>query len=134
MRLQIHRNNMKGALFMSTPPLWRIIRTLLISYLCSAILLIFLTVLLYKFRLDESQITTGIYGTYILSCLLGGFLAGKSMKSKRLLWGLLTGILYFIFLFLLSSLQERSVTSEIPQILKIFGFCAGSGMIGGILS
>ena len=134
MRLQIQINNMKGALFMSTATLWRIIRTLLISYLCSAIILIFLTVLLYKFRLDESQITLGIHGTYILSCLLGGFLAGKSMKSKRLLWGLLTGIFYFIFLFLVSSLQEQSVTSELPQILKILGLCAGSGMFGGILS
>ena len=119
---------------MSTSSLWRIIRTLLISYLCSAIILIFLTVLLYKFRLDEAQITLGIYGTYILSCLLGGFLAGKSMKIKRFLWGLFTGIFYFIFLFLVSSLQERSVTSELPQILKILGICAGSGMIGGILS
>ena len=119
---------------MSTSSLWRIIRSLLISYLCSAIILILLTVLLYKFRLDESQITLGIHGTYILSCLLGGFLAGKSMKSKRLLWGLLTGIFYFIFLFLVSSLQEQSVTSELPQILKILGLCAGSGMIGGILS
>ena len=119
---------------MSTATLWRIIRTLLISYLCSAIILILLTVLLYKFRLDEAQITLGIHGTYILSYLLGGFLAGKSMKSKRLLWGLLTGIFYFIFLFLVSSLQEQSVTSELPQILKILGLCAGSGMIGGILS
>ena len=125
---------MKGDLFMSTSSLWRIIRSLLISYLCSAIILILLTVLLYKFRLDEAQITLGIYSTYILSCLLGGFLAGKSMKSKRLLWGLLTGIFYFIFLFLVSSLQEQSVTSELPQILKILGLCAGSGMIGGILS
>ena len=125
---------MKGALFMSTSSLWRIIRSLLISYLCSAIILILLTVLLYKFRLDEAKITLGIHGTYILSCLLGGFLAGKSMKSKRFLWGLLTGIFYFLFLFLVSSLQERSVTSELPQILKILGICAGSGMIGGILS
>ena len=134
MRLQIHINSMKGALFMSTSSLWRIIRSLLISYLCSAIILILLTVLLYKFRLDEAQITLGIHGTYILSCLLGGFLAGKSMKSKRLLWGLLTGILYFMFLLLVSSLQERSVTSDLPQIMKILGICAGSGMIGGILS
>ena len=134
MRLQIHINIMKGALFMSTSSLWRIIRSLLISYLCSAIILILLTVLLYKFRLDEAKITLGIHGTYILSCLLGGFLAGKSMKSKRFLWGLLTGIFYFLFLFLVSSLQERSVTSELPQILKILGICAGSGMLGGILS
>ncbi len=119
---------------MSTPALWRVIRTLLISYICSAIFLTILTILLYRFRLNESQITLGIYGTYIFSCLLGGFLAGKAMKSRRLFWGLLTGILYFVFLFLMSTLQEQSIETEVPQILKILGICAGSGMLGGILS
>lgn len=119
---------------MSTASLWRIIRTLLISYLCSAVILIILTVLLYKFRLNESQITLGIYGTYSFSCLLGGFLAGRAMKTRRFFWGILTGILYFVFLFLMSALQDQSVTTELSQILKILATCAGSGMLGGILS
>ena len=124
----------KGVLYMSSSNPWRIIRTLMISYLLSAILLLVMTFLLYKFRLEESRITAGIYGTYILSCLLGGFLAGKAMKTRRFFWGLLTGSLYFVFLFLMSSLQEQSITTDLPQILMILGICAGSGMIGGIIS
>ncbi|MBE5972490.1 MAG: TIGR04086 family membrane protein [Lachnoclostridium sp.] len=119
---------------MSASKPWRIICTLFISYFLSAVLLLIMTFLLYKFRLDESQITVGIYGTYILSCLLGGFLAGKAMKTRRFFWGLLTGILYFAFLFLMSTLQEQSVTAELSQILIILGICAGSGMAGGIIS
>ncbi len=116
----------------STP--WRIVRTLLIAYLLSAILLVVMTVLLYKFRLSEFQITVGIYATYLLSCLLGGFLAGKAMKTRRFFWGLLTGVLYFAVLFAMSSLQDQAVTSELPHILMILGLCAGSGMVGGMLS
>jgi len=119
---------------MSASKPWRIICTLFISYFLSAVLLLIMTFLLYKFRLDESQITVGIYGTYILSCLLGGFLAGKAMKTRRFFWGLLTGILYFAFLFLMSTLQEQGISSEPAQILTVLGICAGCGMAGGMVS
>ena len=113
---------------------WRIIRTLMISYFLSALLLLGMTFLLYKFRLDESQINIGIYGTYIVSCLIGGFLIGKTMKTKRLFWGLLIGVLYFSVLFFLSALQEQTFPSNYTYLLKILGICIGSSVIGGILS
>ena len=113
---------------------WRIIRTLMLSYFLSALLLLGMTFLLYKFRLDESQINIGIYGTYVLSCLTGGFLIGKAMRSKRLFWGLLIGILYFSLLFLLSALQEQRVPSDYSHLLKILGLCIGSSVAGSILS
>ena len=119
---------------MSTSKPWRLVRTLIISYVLSALLLLIMTFLLYKFRLSEMQITVGIYATYITACLTGGFLAGKSMKSKRFFWGLLTGILYFTVLFLMPSLQDQAVTAEFSQILMILGICALSGMFGGMIS
>lgn len=119
---------------MSASKPWRIVRTLIISYLLSALLLLVMSFLLYKFRLSESQITIGIYATYIVSCLIGGFLAGKAMKTRRFLWGMLTGLLYFAVLFLMSSLQDQAVTAEFAQILTVLGICAGSGMLGGMIS
>lgn len=119
---------------MSTSKPWRIIRTLIISYLLTAVLMTVLTVLLYKFRLPESQITIGINAVYILSCFIGGLIAGKTMKSRRFFWGLLTGVLYFLFLFAMSCLQEQSITSDMPHILTVLGICAGSGMVGGMIS
>ena len=119
---------------MQTSLPWRLIRTLIISFLVTLLLLTGLTFLLYKFRLGESQITVGIYAIYIVSCFLGGVLAGKAMKSRRFLWGLLTGLLYFIFLFGISALQEQGVTAGLVQILTVLGICAASGMAGGMIS
>ena len=59
---------------------WRMIRTLIFTYLVSGVLLTALAFALYKFRLPESQITLGISGVYILSCFMGGFMAGKAMR------------------------------------------------------
>ena len=45
---------------------WRMIRTLIFTYLVSGVLLTALAFALYKFRLPESQITLGISGVYII--------------------------------------------------------------------
>lgn len=119
---------------MSTSKPWRIIRSLIISYLLTVILLAVLTFLLYRFRIPESQITFGINAVYIISCLIGGFLAGKALKTRRFFWGLLTGLLYFAFLLAMSFLQDQTVTSDLPHILTVLGMCAVSGMAGGMLS
>lgn len=119
---------------MSTSTPWRLIRTLILSFLLSLLLLAGLTLLLYKFRLAESQITAGIYAVYILSCLTGGFLGGKAMKSRRFLWGLIIGALYFLVLFAMSALQNRGITAEPLQILTALAICSVSGMVGGMLS
>ena len=113
---------------------WQLIRTLIIAYLFTAVLLTTLTFLLYKFRLPESQITIGINAVYVLSCLLGGLLAGKAMKTRRFLWGLVTGLLYFVFLLLMSYIQNQAILSDLTHILTVFAMCTLSGMAGGMIS
>ena len=113
---------------------WYLIRTLIVSYLITTALLLGLTFLMYKFHLSEDRISTGIYAVYILSCLLGGLLAGKAMKSRRFFWGLLAGILYFAVLLLMSYIQNQGILTDTGHILTVFGVCAASGMVGGMLS
>ena len=71
----------------------RVMKALLASYVVTGLFLLFLAGLLYKFRMDEGKIQIGIILTYILSCFVGGFLAGKMMKSRQFLWGVLLGVL-----------------------------------------
>lgn len=119
---------------MSKSKPWLVVRTLLITYIISGLLMVALAFALYRFRLPESQINLGVNAIYIISCLVGGFIAGKVMKSRRFLWGLLTGILYFAALFLMSFLQNGGFTDGMIHIATVLGMCAGSGMAGGMLS
>lgn len=123
----------KGVSMRSQTP-WLIIRTLIVTYIISALLLAALSFALYRFRLPEAQVNLGVSAVYVLSCLIGGFLAGKAMKNRRFLWGLLNGLLYFAFLFLLSMAQDGGITEDTLQIVTVLGMCAGSGMVGGMLS
>lgn len=111
-----------------------LLKTLFITYLLTGILLFSLAFVLYKLRLSNTQVQTGVYLIYILSCFLGGFLAGKKLKSRRFLWGMLMGGLYFVVLFLVSSLAGRPMETGFSYLLPILGICLAGGTSGGMVS
>ncbi len=112
----------------------RMMKALLVSYLLTGFLLLFLAGLLYKFRLDEPKVQIGIIVTYILSCFVGGFLAGKMMKSRRFLWGVMLGLSYFLIMALVSMAVNRELQSSSSGLITSFLLCMGGGMLGGMLS
>ena len=76
----------------------QMLKALLCAYIVTGIMLLVLTLLLYKLGLSEGNVNAGIILTYVISTFSGGFVAGKLMKVKKFLWGLLAGILYFVLL------------------------------------
>ncbi len=119
---------------MSLSAIWRVVRTLIITYLISAVLLVALSFALYRFHLQEPQVNAAVSAVYVLSCFAGGLIAGKIMKNRRFLWGLLIGVLYFLFLFLMSLAQSSGVSGDTVRLLSVLAMCAFSGMAGGMVS
>ena len=78
------------------------LRSLLLAYAVTVILLLLLALLLYKLELDEGKISIGIIAVYVLSCFVGGLAAGKASQSRKFIWGLLVGALYFLVLAVVS--------------------------------
>lgn len=112
----------------------RIMKALLASYVVTGFLLLLIAGLLYRFQLDEGKVRIGIIITYILSCFAGGFLAGKMMKSRKFLWGVLLGLLYFLIMTLVSLAVNRELQSSSSGFITAFLLCMGGGMLGGMLS
>ena len=56
------------------------IRSLLISYVLSGILLAALAFALYKLHLKEGQVNLMVFAVYFVTCLAGGLLAGKGIR------------------------------------------------------
>ena len=110
----------------------RIVKALLVSYLLTGGLLLLLAGLLYRFRLDEGKIQIGIILIYIFSCFAGGFLSGKMMKSRKFLWGVLLGLLYFLILTLVSLAVNRGLQDGTTSYFTTFFLCMGGGMLGGM--
>ena len=114
--------------------LW-ILKSLLCAYLVTGVLLLILTVLLYKCGLEEKHVSAGILTVYILSTLAGGFVAGKMARVRKFVWGLGIGVLYFLLLVLISFWYfTTAFRSRFLSFLIVCILCTGGGMIGGMIS
>lgn len=112
----------------------QMLKALLCAYIVTGIMLLVLTLLLYKLGLSEGNVNAGIILTYVISTFSGGFVAGKLMKVKKFLWGLLAGVLYFVLLLLISVGVYHSLQGAVANVLTTLALCAGGGMLGGMVS
>ena len=110
------------------------IKSLLASYIVTGILLLVLTFFMYKFELNEKIVSAAIVGIYVVSTLIGGMFIGKLTKSKRYLWGMVLGIIYFVLLLLITLGVYRTLNGDSVSIVTSLILCAGGGMTGGMIS
>ena len=104
------------------------------AYLASAGMLLLLALLLYKLHLDNSKMTIGVILIYVVSCFIGGFMAGKKIHTQKFLWGLLVGVLYFLLLLAVSGISRSGIHVDLKEMITTLLICVGSGMAGGMLS
>lgn len=111
-----------------------LLRSLLFSYILSGILLLGLAFVLYKLKIKEAQINTAVYAVYIVSCLIGGFLAGKRIGQRRFFWGMLSGLLYFLVLFAVSWVMKDGGSFDMARVMTVMACCLAGGTAGGMMS
>ncbi len=111
-----------------------ILKSLLLSYALTGALLLVLAMLLYKLDMDEKAVSAGIIAIYITATLIGGLAIGKMAKTRKFLWGLILGILYFALLILITIGVYRTLDGAAASLVTTFFLCAGGGTIGGMIS
>lgn len=110
------------------------LKALLCSYVITGILLLILALILYKIGPAEETVNAAIILIYVVSAFSGGFVMGKLMHTRRFLWGLVTGILYFLLLLLISAGVYHGIEADYVSLLTTFLICGGGGMLGGMIS
>lgn len=110
-----------------------VLRALLISYIVTAVLLLLLALVLFKWRPGQQVMTVGVHGTYMISCFLGGLFIGRKMGTKRFLWGVFLGALYFAILFIMALTSDGTTGAPLFGTLMTLVLCGISAGIGGIL-
>lgn len=111
-----------------------LLRTIILCYLITFLLIGIGAVVLWKFRLSSSQMMPGTYALYLIPCLFGGFLAGRRIQEKRILWGVLLGLIYFIVLILLALTLTHTQAAFSGRTLITLALCLTGGLIGAVLS
>ena len=111
-----------------------ITKCMLAAYILTAGLLLLLAFMLYRFGLSEKVVSLCIIGIYIAVTFAVGLLAGKRAGRKKFLWGLAMGVTYYAILVIVSLIVNRGPQDIAGNMLTVFVLCAGSGMLGGMIS
>ncbi|MBP3477823.1 MAG: TIGR04086 family membrane protein [Lachnospiraceae bacterium] len=111
-----------------------ITKCMLMAYILTAGLLLLLAFMLYRFGLSEKVVSICIIAIYIAVTFLAGLIAGKRAGKRRFLWGLAMGVTYYVILVIVSVIVNRGAEAVAGNMVTVFFLCAGSGMMGGMLS
>lgn len=110
------------------------LKTLIFMWVLTAIFLFVMSAVVYKMHGDNTGITVCVYFTYGLVNFAGGFIFGKVMGKKKYLFGLMTGVLYFMTIVIISAGVYGGVALLEEKALFTLLCCSLSGMLGGMLS
>lgn len=111
-----------------------IVKTLLVCYVITALILLVLSFVMYKLNPPSAVISVGIVITYIVSCFVGGYLLGSVKKEKRFLWGIGIGVVYFAIILIVSLVLGKDTFGNMGSTISVFCMCALGGMLGGMIS
>ena len=112
---------------------FRCLKVLGLAYMVSALMLLLLAVMVYKFDVSEKVVSIGIILVYIVSCLLAGLVMGKLQKNRRFLWGIFVGAMYFAVLLILTGMVGKDLSDVATDFVTTLLLCLGSGMLGGMV-
>lgn len=104
------------------------------GYAITVLGIVSVALLLLFFQISENMVDIGIIIIYIVSCLGAGFIVGKRTKVRKFLWGMVSGMLYFLILMLVSLLMRHSLGNIGSDLATAALICIGSGTLGGMIS
>jgi putative membrane protein (TIGR04086 family) len=115
-------------------PILFLLKSLLVSYILTAGLLLLLAFLLFKLELTEKPVSIAIIVIYVAATFCAGFVSGKKLQSRKFLWGMFMGVAYFVVLALVSLAVKQSPDALGNSFFTTMVLCAGGGMLGGMVS
>lgn len=104
------------------------------GYLITFLGIVILAVLLLILQISENMVDIGILVIYVTACLAAGIIVGKRTRNKKFLWGMVSGVMYFLILFIISMLANQSIENVGNDLVTTFCICVGSGTLGGMIS
>lgn len=116
-----------------TKIMW-VLKSLLVSYAVTGLLLALLAAALYKLELNEGSVTAAVIAVYVISTLTGGIVIGKLAKTRRFLWGIGLGMCYFALLLLITFGVYHTLNGDGIHLTTSFILCTCGGMIGAMIS
>ena len=109
-----------------------IIKGTIIAIILSITALIIFSIILTNTELEESTIKPVIIAITSFSIFIGSIISVSKIEKKGIINGALVGLIYILFMYILSSIVNSSFGLNLSSIILIALATIG-GMIGGII-
>ena len=104
----------------------------LVSIIITIVALMIFAIILSSTGVPETVIPTVIIIITAVSILIGSSLSMTKIKKNGIVNGVLIGLIYIVFIYLLSSIVERDFSMSLYSIIMIVGSIL-AGAVGGII-
>lgn len=106
--------------------------SLVISFIISVVFISLTAVIFAYTNINDRHLQSFIFGTLLISVLVGSTILSRKIKEKGLLYGAIFGVLYCLLIYLIAVIESGSFFAS--NTLGIYlGICAVAGIIGGII-
>ncbi|MCD7777572.1 MAG: TIGR04086 family membrane protein [Clostridiales bacterium] len=102
------------------------------AYLITAVIFIIYAVLLTYTGLSEKYMQTVVTAAVGVSSAAGGFVCGRSVKKRGIVWGVLTGVMYGVIMIIGGSCVNPDFVPGGKTLLIVLVSLCGGGL-GGVL-
>lgn len=107
-------------------------RMLVLSIVVSAMMILIFSWIVFKVEAAQQYIKAFIAATYIFTSAGAGAYTGHKIKRKRIWFGCLAGIFYFLLLFVVSFFTGSFHCESIFSSFSVCVICVVSAILGAI--
>lgn len=118
---------------MKKSQIFAVIKSILVAYVISFLLLTILAALLFWCSVPEAVVRSCVCGIYVISCFVAGIVLSWKRSRKKFLWGIFAGGLYATVLFILSLVFGDAEFGGVAGVFPTIILCILGGMFGGML-
>lgn len=105
----------------------------LVSFVLTALLLVVVAFVLYQTKASVEHMGGAILLVYAIASFVGGMIFSAQKDSRHYLMGGLFGLAYFIIIYGVSAVWNKSISVMFPAMLTTLLVCVLAGMLGGML-
>ena len=110
----------------------KVIKGSVVSIVITLISLVIFASLLTYTSISESTIPTVTIIITVISILIGSSLAMSTVKKNGIINGILVGLIYIGFIYILSSIIEGNFALNVKSMIMVVGAII-AGAVGGII-
>ena len=105
----------------------------LVSFVLTALLLVVVAFVLYQTKASVEHMGGAILLVYAIASFVGGMIFSAQKDSRHYLMGGLFCLAYFIIIYGVSAVWNKSISAMFPAMLTTLLVCILAGMLGGML-